>query len=265
MVYNVKVIDYGDYLHIQHYDQSIARVDFPEEEQKEIDRFDEEAIKSDLQTPQDLPDDPKKIEHCLSVSVNRSKNNLYRIARSNTWDLFVTLTFRREDTDIDCSDYNQVSKCLTNWINRMKKLYCPDLKYLAVPELHKDKVHYHYHILMANCENLPLKDSGLVDHEGLAIYNLPKWDLGFSNASKIKDQSRVRNYIGKYITKDLMNNLKYKKRYYASQNVNICKEDYYLSSLDDIYSYYGLENISYIKTVTVNGINRIHYIEVKKP
>ena len=260
MEYNTKIIDYGDYLHIQHFMNTISRVDLSEEDQKRQDKFDNEAIKTDLHTPDNDNTDSVR---SLQVSVNRSKNNLYRIARSNEWEYFVTLTFRREDTNVDCSDYNQVSKCMTKWLAMIKRNYCPDLKYLAVPELHKDGIHYHFHILMGNCDNLPLKSSGLTDKLGAEIFNLPKWDYGFSTASKIKDQSKVRNYIGKYITKDLMNTLKYKKRYYCSQNVNICQEQYHLYSLQDLYDMYG-EDMTFIKTITVNGLNRIQYMEIKK-
>lgn len=257
MVYNTKIIDYGDFLHVEHFDHYISRVDMPEELQKEVDKLQQENIISDIES---LPDD-KKIEHCLNVSVNRSKNNLYRIARSNTWDLFITLTFDR--TIVDSSDYNECSKKVSKWLNNIKSRYCPDLKYLIVPELHSDKIHYHFHGLLSNCDNLSLKDSDRVDSLGAKIYNLSGWSFGFSTASKIKDQSAVRNYIGKYITKDLMNNLKYKKRYYCSKNVNICPETTHNFTLDDLYSMYG-ENISFLKTVTINGVNRIQYMEIKK-
>lgn len=258
--YNTKIIDYGDYLHVQYYDITIKRVDFPEEKQKEIDKSIDYEIIEDTQAIE------KKRKHSLKTSVNRSKNSLYHIARSNEWDLFITLTFDRELTD--SSDYELCSKKVTNFLNNLRKK-SPQLKYLIVPELHKDGEHYHFHGLLAGADSLELEDSGKVDSFGNKIYNIKNWrdrsgrSLGFTFANKIRDQSAVRNYIGKYITKELMQKLKYKKRYYASTNVNLCKETYHMFSLDDIYSMFA-DQISYAKTVNINGINRIKYFEIKK-
>lgn len=259
--YNTKVIDYGDYLHIQYYDRTISRVDFPDDVQKEIDNAEKEQIINDIKI-----DDSEKREHCIKSSLNRSKNNLYHIARSNKWDLFITFTFDRTKTD--SSDYELCSKKITNFLNNLRKK-SPDLKYLLVPELHKDNIHYHFHGLFANADSLDLTDSGKVDFTGAKIYNVNNWrdrtgaSLGFTFATYIRDQSAVRNYIGKYITKELMQKLKYKKRYYCSKNVNLCDESLHMFSLDDIYSMFG-EDIVYVKTISINGINRIKYFEIKK-
>lgn len=269
MVYNVKIIEYDDYIHIQHFDRSLSRVDFPEEEQKVIDEFEKEVIKNDFEFPQNIDeaDVERKRQHSLLCSVNRSKNNMFRIARSNNWDIFATFTFDRNGLyteAVDSSDYNLISKLMTSYLKGLRK-ECPEMKYLVVPELHKDGIHYHFHALLSNisAEQLELVKSNKLDSMGSEIFNIKSWEHGFSTAVYIVDQARVKNYIGKYICKDLMNKLKYKKRYYASQNVNICPEQYYGLSLEDIYDLYG-ERISFVKTITVNGVNRIHYFEIKK-
>lgn len=260
-VYNTKVIDYGDYLHVQYYDRSIKREELPEKERKKVEEEKKNEIINDIKI-----DNNEKKEHSVSVSLNRSKNNLYHIARSNKWDLFITITFDRKKTD--SSDYDLCSKKITCFLNNLRKK-SPNLKYLIVPELHKDNIHYHFHGLLADADGLELEDSGKVDFTGSKIYNIKNWrdrsgmSLGFTTATYIKDQSAVRNYIGKYITKELMQKLKYKKRYYASKNVNLCEESLHLFHLEDIYDMFG-DDISYAKTVTVNGVNRIKYFEVKK-
>lgn len=263
MEYNTKIIDYGDYLHIQHYLKGFKRVDFPDDIQKEIDRADRENIITE--GVKDQEQDQKKIEHCLSVSVNRSKNNLFYIARSNHWDLFCTFTFDqngRYTEAVDSSDYNLCSSLVTKFFSSLKRKM-PDMIYLVVPELHSDKIHYHYHALIGNCSMLDLEFSGHYDNDNEPIYNILGWRYGFSTATFIKDQGKVRNYIGKYITKELMNKLKYKKRYYASQNVKLCEEKFENYSLDDLYDLYG-EDIAFIKTAYINGFNRVHYMEIKK-
>lgn len=261
MIYNTKIIEYDDYYHIQWYDSPIIRKEETEEEKKKTIGFEDEAIKSDLLDSEIIQTDPKKQAHNLSVSLNRSKNNLYRIARSNDWDLFITITFDRKK--VDASDYNQVSKKITTFLNNLRKRGSSNLKYLIVPELHSDGKNYHFHGLLYGADSLILEDSGHTDTFGEKIYNIVNWSFGFTTAQYIKSQSAVRNYIGKYITKDLMNKLKNKKRYYCSKNVNIYPENYYYMDIREIYDIYG-ENIAYIKTATVNGVNRIKYIEVKK-
>ena len=256
MEYNTKIIDYGDYLHIQYYDRTLSRVDFPDYIQKQFDQDEKDTIINDLKV-----DSEEKQVHNIKTSLNRSKNNLYRIARSNEWDLFITITFDQKLTD--SSNFEEVSKKITTFLNNLRKRGSPDLKYLIVPELHKDKQHYHFHGLISNAPSLDLVDSGHVDKAGDIIYNIYNWKIGFTTAMKIKSQAAVRNYIGKYITKDLMQKLKYKKRYFASKNVYICPEEYKMLHLEDIYDQYA-DNISFAKTVTINGIQRIKYFEVKK-
>lgn len=255
MFYNTKIIDYGDYLHIEFFDKAIRR----NETGEDIDEI-KEKLKNEEKKKEIIEDNDKQDqEHSNKVSVNRSKNNLFRIARSNEWDLFITLTFDRKQ--VDSSDYKEVSKLVTRFLDKLRR-YNPCMKYLIVPELHKDKTHYHFHGLLYNA-NLDLINSGKVDKDGEVIYNVNDWTWGFSTAMRIKSQSAVRNYIGKYITKELMNKLKYKKRYYASQNVNVCDEELSMMKIDEIYDLYG-DNLSYIKTIDVNGYNRIKYLEIKK-
>ena len=260
--YNTKIIDYGDFYHVQHYQKGYKRVDFPEDVQNVLDEEEKETIKNDGLHKQRTK---KEIEHCLSVSVNRSKNNLYRIARSNKWDLFITLTFDRNGkfTDaVDSSDYNLCSKLVTKFMKKLKK-YNPDMIYLIVPELHSDKIHYHYHGLLGNVKDIDISYSGHDDFLGSKIYNINGWCYGFSTATYVKHQAKVRNYIGKYITKDLMNNLKFKKRYYCSQNVKIAPEEFLNYTLDDIYDLFG-DNICYVKSTHIDKINRITYMEIRK-
>lgn len=258
MLYNTKVIEYEDYYHIQYYMKPIQK----KEEDYDI-------IRSDLQEDNNrmVSDDPKTSpkdkERSLAVSVNRSKNNLYRIARSNKWDYFITLTF--DPKLLDSTDYDTVSKKITQFFNNVRKRGSPDLMYLLVPEFHKDGKKYHFHGLLSNCPSLIFEFSGHYDFLGEKIYNIKNWDqkIGFTTATAIRDQSRVVNYIGKYITKDLMNKLKFKKRYYCSRNVNISEERYYNIDPEQLYDLVG-DNISYIKTINVDKLQKIKYIEVKK-
>lgn len=251
-IYNCKVTDYGDSLHIEYFHCPIKRT--VKEKENTISSVIKKQIINDMKKS-------KNAEKSTMFSVNRSKRNLYYIARSNKWDFFITLTFNRHDTD--ASNYDEVSKKVRNWLNNIKKRASPDFKYLVVPELHNDGINYHFHGLIANIGNLDISDSGKIDRSGKVIYNLPLWRWGFSTATKIESNERVTNYLGKYITKDLMNRLKNKKRYYCSQNVNFSPVYEENINRDDLYDYFEADKIKSLKTIGT-GFNRITYIEVEK-
>lgn len=74
------------------------------------------------------------------------------------WDYFITLTI--DPKKLDNTDFNLVSEKLNIWTNNLKKRYAPDLKYILVPELHKDKTKWHFHGLFADIGQMPLAFSG---------------------------------------------------------------------------------------------------------
>lgn len=257
MVYNCKVIDYGDTLHVQVYSQGIKRND----EEKPKDKLKEDIIDdTDYEQTSMFERTQEEEERCQKVSANRSKNNLYRIARSNNWDYFITLTFDRNK--VDSTDYIECQKKVKVYFNNLKKRGNPDIKYLIVPELHKDGKHYHFHGLVANCPNIKLVDSGHKDNNKNIIYNIDSWSFGFTTATKIKDTARVSSYIGKYITKDLCNSTKGQHRYYASKNCSICPEEYYHIDYRDLLDYFG-DDILYMKSTTNPYTGQIvKYLEI---
>lgn len=140
-----------------------------------------------------------KKERSISSSMNRTVNAVYQIARSNLWDWFVTLTFNPDL--VDSFDYGIVVEKLTNWLSNCRRI-CPDMGYLIVPEKHVSG-RYHFHGLFKDCDDLGFVDSGKRDRKGNVIYNIGKYRLGFTTATRIVDQARVTKYIAKYINKDL--------------------------------------------------------------
>lgn len=167
-----------------------------------------------------------KEKHSLQVSMNRTVNRIYDIARCNNWEWFLTMTFKEND------DFDSCSKKLREWLKNVRKRYSPELMYLFVPELHK-KGGWHFHGLISNIGNLQLEiatnnnktskfygDSLRVNYpDGDYIYNLANFKSGFTTATRIKDTRRASNYIMKYITKDLCKLTKNKHRYYCSKDL----------------------------------------------
>ena len=154
-------------------------------------------------------------QRSLRSSMGRTVNKVYYLARSNSWEWFFTLTFNPDP--VDSFSYEICTEKLSKWLNNMRR-NCPDMKYLVVPEQHKSG-RWHFHGLFATCDDLGFVDSGKRTKSGDIIYNVGKYRLGFSTATKINDLRRVTKYIGKYITKDLCAVTTGKKRYWASRNL----------------------------------------------
>lgn len=222
-MYNVKKITYPNgTTQIRYYKQPIF---FKDETVEDLEIYSEEDVKNSLS-----PDDLLLIKDTRSFtsSLNRSKNQLYHYARSNKWDLFVTLTF---STDYDRTDYDLLCKKLSKWFNNIKSRYCPGLKYLVVPEEHKrvednGKHAYHFHALFADIDGLVLspafnKKTGMQLHiGGAAIFNLSQYKFGWSTASFVNDPYRATTYITKYVTKAFCIRQKNKRRFLSSNNLD---------------------------------------------
>lgn len=134
----------------------------------------------------------------LDRAARRAKAQLLELANANDFDLFFTLTLAPDK--IDRYDYKAAVKAFGRWAdNRVRRR---GLRYVAVPELHKDgAVHFHG---LCNSEACQLVDARRRDKAGRKIYNLSDWTIGFTTAVQL-DGSReaVAHYISKYILKQL--------------------------------------------------------------
>lgn len=242
--YNCRLYSYPTIQHVTYYSNTIN-----------TGKKNENLTKSHHNKEREL----KQEEHCKSVSLNRTKNKIYNIARSNTWDWFITLTFDRGITD--SSDYDVVTKKLQKFLQNFQQRYSPNMKYLIVPELHKDGIHYHFHGLLSDVENMKFIFSGHYSNNK-PIYNIENWKYGFTTATRVDDTQKVSSYITKYITKASEQYLKNKKRYYASRNINKVQPEYFVIDQEDFLNTYG-DRIKYAKSVTVKEANQqINYYEI---
>lgn len=214
-----------------------------------FDRFSEKYIQDNMDNPRHKEIIKEKIRHSARTSASRAKNMVYRIARSNEWDWFITLTFRR--TDIKANDYDVIVNKLKIFLNNLQSRKCPNLKYLIVPELHADKENYHFHGLLADCDGLSFVESGRYDTRrgfSVPIFNMPQWTYGFTTATRVTDSAKASSYITKYITKDTDKHLTGKHRYYKSDNCHICEADKLLLDEETFLEIYH-DRIAYVKTV----------------
>lgn len=153
----------------------------------------------------------------LRNSMVHSKNMIYDLARENRgkFRYFLTLTFNPKK--VDSYNYDKSAKKVSYWLNNLKKKNIPELYYLGVPELHQSG-RYHFHFLISDISDI-LEDSGHKTSTGQIIYNVPVYRWGFSTATEINSPEKCCAYICKYITKDLLGHIKFKKRYWRSKNL----------------------------------------------
>lgn len=143
---------------------------------------------------------------------------IYDYARNNDFTYFVTLTFNPEK--VNRYSCEETYEKMRNWLNRMRKKF-PDLRYLGVPELHKDGA-FHFHFLMSEHIKSVLSDSKK-RHNGRVIYNVDTYRFGWTTAMEIYDKSKIPSYMVKYITKDLKERSPNKRRYWNSHNLVLPK------------------------------------------
>ena len=156
-------------------------------------------------------------KHSVITSQLRAKKMVYDLARCNEWEYFITFTFNPDK--INSFDYDETSKAMSKWIKNNKYRHAPDMRYVIVPELHKSG-RYHFHGMFSNMGSIKFVDSGKKDKSDRVIFNVGNYKLGFTTATQISSSNATALYIGKYITKELSAEIKYKKRYWRSRNLN---------------------------------------------
>ncbi|MFR1882988.1 hypothetical protein [Blautia sp.] len=253
--YNVRAVHYPGGLQIRVYNKTIfvdERVKLARIEEKE-----EMPKSSDVRTFE-------QEEHSNRVSINRTVNTVYELARANTWSYFLTLTINPALIDNTLDNYDMFTKTIRKYLNNLKTNYAPDLKYLIVPELHKDGKKIHFHALIADVGNIKFEFSGKVSagkyiydidkcRWGKKIYNMPLWKFGWSTATIVQDNNKVAGYICKYITKDLLAVTKNKRRFWSSLNLDRADIRYFNVSYNDLISiFHDYENsILYTKKIKI--------------
>lgn len=157
-------------------------------------------------------------EECLRRSARRSKSKIKDIAYCNEWDWFISLTFNGEK--VNRYDYDLVVQKMTDWLKNNKRV-CRDMKYIVVPEMHLDGA-WHFHGLFSNCDDLQFTESNIEN-----VYNVGKFKLGWTTATKIQDTERASTYISKYICKDVIHSTYNRKRYWYSRNCDLPQVEKY--------------------------------------
>ena len=179
--------------------------------------------------------------HVDDVSIKRTKKKVYDYAKSNEWEWFVTFTFSPDK--VNRYDYDECTKYLSKWFNNLKRS-SPALSYLVVPEQHKDGA-YHFHGLFSGMNERQIVWTGkyvIKRVRGLRskfvrtkekIYKIGSYKLGWMTATRVREMEKVTSYITKYITKDMLNGLHGRKRYWCSRNLVLPLEEVFILDATD--------------------------------
>ena len=216
-MYNLKLLTYPDGVKRVYFYESMVLSGVERdhsEDEYQVNPFDGSAARVVDEFPSSAPRTEKEVQHSLNNAVSRSRQAVYNLSLSNSWDWFVTLTFSPEK--VDRYDYDSCVKAMKQFLKQLRR-WCPDVHYLFVPEMHKDGA-YHFHGLIGNTEGLKMTDSGVRQH-GRNVFNIDGYKYGWSTATKVGSSRKAGSYLTKYISKDLCQVAKGRKRYWASKNL----------------------------------------------
>lgn len=133
-------------------------------------------------------------EEITRISLSRTKRNIKEIALCNHFEYFATMTVNSEFCDrFSLSECQDKIRKIMHKIKRIHK----DFKFLLITEKHLNGA-FHFHGLITG---IPF----YINNNG--YYSCKYFDtLGFNSFSKIRDYTKVSNYILKYISKDCVKN-----------------------------------------------------------
>lgn len=149
----------------------------------------------------------------INESILRSKTKIFELAYCNHWDYFFTGTLNPNKQDR--TDLELFHKQLTQWLRDYNKKYDLNIKYLLIPERHKDRKSWHIHGFISGLPVEHLIQFKVGDKMGKSlsekvlngdiVYNWVSYfrRFGFCDLEPIKNHEAVSKYVTKYINKEL--------------------------------------------------------------
>lgn len=132
----------------------------------------------------------------LQNNLIRAKNVIKEYALCNRWTYFCTMTL--SSSNGNRYDLKSFQKRLSKWLNNYNTHHLCSIKYVLIPEYHKDGA-IHFHGLL---EDIP-DNAFSINKYGYLDWEDYKKSFGYISLSVIRDNIAVANYITKYITKEL--------------------------------------------------------------
>lgn len=172
-----RVYRYGPQIRVVYFKRSVAQSGIEHDEKKER-MFGENQEGNDR----------------FEENIIRAKSKILEYALCNDWDVFVTLTL--DARKYDRYKLHDWKKDLAQWIRDQRKRGGCDLRYLLIPEMHKDGA-WHMHGLMSGIPPGEIVKNA----NGYADWPRYRLKFGFISLDAIKNKVAVSRYITKYIKK----------------------------------------------------------------
>ena len=169
-------------------------------------------------------------ESKLQCNLSRTRNTIFELAYCNPWEFFVTFTL--DKAKYDRTDLKKFQKDLSQFIRDIGKKHGIHVKYLLIPEQHKDGCWHMHGFLMGlplehlhefqQTEHLPYKILNRLK-QGKRVFDWPAYSrkFGFSDIEIVENNEAASRYITKYITKEAFHTIKDLNAhiYYASKGL----------------------------------------------
>lgn len=251
MKYNIKITEYNNEIQLSIYSTFIHRTE--EDIKHEISKH------SFKRGEQSYTLDEQSIETNIKInqirSRRRSKQTIYDICRANTWDYFATFTFKENRFD-----YEICKKKLQQFLNDFSKRKT-HIEYLAIPEQHENGA-WHFHMLIQGDIQKYLTQAWRSNR-----FQFKGFKHGINEVECVKDTQRVSMYITKYITKELQDTLKNKRRFLCSRGLKRGTESFVevedLNTFEYIKKTFPNYDISYVNMCSF-GDGTVNYIQLKR-
>lgn len=157
---------------------------------------------------------PGPVNDCkLGESLARARGKIYELAYCNSWEWFFTGTL--DPQKFNRADLEGYHKSLTQWLQNLRKRKGCDIRFLLVPELHKDGISWHIHGLLMGLPEERLHRFRLGDRmgrgiaqrvrDGVEVYDWPDYRerYGWCSLERVRSREAVSGYMTKYICKDI--------------------------------------------------------------
>lgn len=165
----------------------------------------------------------------MDCNISRARSKIFEYAACNEWDYFCNLTL--DQRKYDRHNLAVYIRELTQWLRNYGKKNKSAIKYLFIPEHHKDGA-WHIHGLIKGVPESDTEDFIPSKHPQKLIdagyKNWPPYGskFGFVSLGEVKNPEAVSKYLTKYITKDMeANNRQLGARlYYCSKGLKEAME-----------------------------------------
>lgn len=163
-----------------------------------------------------LEDADKEFSGKLENNLIRAKTKIRDYVLCNPWEWWVTLTLN--PAWIDRYDLNTFVKKFGEMIHNYNRRAGRGVKYLIVPEKHPTSGAWHFHGFF---HGLP-EDDIIVNEHGYFEWTKYTESFGYISMSPLKNKMKAANYITKYLTKTLAENVTAcgAHTYYASKGLS---------------------------------------------